>query len=92
MGKNYDYGGREGGGGGWYKKSGKKNNKSEASPSYSVPTMGLSNVLFTFGTTKDAAAFLLTKIKLTRYVGKQSWPGSAMALKAIGEMKDSDMD
>ena len=92
MGKNYDYGGREGGGGGWYKKSGKKNNKSEASPSYSAPTAGLSKVLFTFRTTKDAAAFMLTKSKLARHVGTQSWPGAAMASRVIDDMKDPDVD
>ena len=58
-----DFGGR-GGRGGWHKKIGKKRRNVAASPAYSAPTVGLSNVLFTFGTTKDAAAFLITKGKL----------------------------
>ena len=40
-------------------------------------------VLFTFGTTKDAAAFLTTKSKLARHIGTQSWPEAAVALRAI---------
>ena len=45
-------------------KHGKKNTNAEASPVYSVPTSGLAKVLFTFGMTKDAAEFLITKSKL----------------------------
>ena len=63
MGKKYDYGGRDVRERGWYKRNGKKKNKSEASISYSAPTVGLTKVLFTFGTTKDATAFLFTKRK-----------------------------
>ena len=76
MGKNYnDYGGRGGGwggGGGWHKKSGKKTNKSEAPPSYLAHTAGLSKVIFAFRTTNDAAAFLITNVKLPRHVETQS--------------------
>ena len=86
MGRNYDDFGSRGGRGGWHKKKDKKNSNVAASPAYSAPTVGLSNVLFTFGTTKDAAAFLITKGKLAQHVGTQSWHVAAMASRAIEDM------
>ena len=73
-------------------KSGKKNNKSEASPAYSASTVGLSKDFFTFGTTKDAAAFLITKSRLAWHVGTQSWPGAANSSRAIEDIKYPDMN
>ena len=54
--------------------------------------MGLSKVLFTFITTKDAAAFLVMKSKLAQHVGTKSWHGAAMASRAIEDMEDPDMN
>ena len=68
----------------------RKKNTAEASPAYSSPTVGLTKVFFAFGTTKDAASFLTMKRKLTRYVGTQSWPGSAVALRSIEDMNDPE--
>ena len=73
-------------------KSGKKNNKSEASLSYSAPTLEHTKVLFTFGTTRDAAVFLPTKSKLAWHVGTQSWPGAANSSRAIEDIKYPDMN
>ena len=87
MGKNYS----GGGGGEWHKKQGKKNN-AEASTAYSAPTAGLTKVLFAFGTTKDVASFPATKNKLAQHVGTQSWPGAAVAPRAIEDMIDLEMN
>ena len=60
----------------------------EAPSSYSAPTAGLQKVLFSFGSTKDAAEFITTKSKLARYVGTQSWPGAPVASMAMEDMAD----
>ena len=73
-------------------KHGKKNTNAEASPAYPAPTLGLTTVLFTFGTTKDAAVFLTTKRKLDWHVGTQPWPGAIKALKALEGMKHPELD
>ena len=53
--------------------------------------MGLTKVIFTFGSTKDEAEFLTTKSKLARYVGTQSWPELSVALRAIEDMTNPKM-
>jgi hypothetical protein len=55
---------------------------------YSAPTAGLQKVLFSFGSTKDAAEFITTKSKLARFVGTQSWPGAAAASMAMEDMAE----
>ena len=70
MGRNYNDFGRPGGRGGWQKKSDKKRSNVSASPDHSSPIVGLSKVIFTFGTTNDAAAFLITKSKLARHAAE----------------------
>ena len=75
-----------GGGGGW-KTVGAKS-APDTSSSYSAPTAGLQKVLFSFGSTKDAAEFITTKSKLARFVGTQSWPGAPVASMAMEDMAD----
>ena len=58
---------------------------------HKAPTVGLEKVLFTFGTTKDAAAFEVTKRKITQHVGIQSWLGAETASGAINNMEDHTM-
>ena len=44
-----------------------------AANKYTAPTSGLKNLLFTWGTTRDAAKFTDTLNKLARHVGIQAW-------------------
>ena len=83
MGKTYQ------GGGGWQKQG--KRTTVESPPTYSAPTVGLTKVLFTFGSTNDAAELLATKSKLARHFGTQSWPGASMASSAIEDMTNPMM-
>ena len=51
------------------RKTGKAPKQIKAEISYTAPTPGLKNVLFTRGTTRDAAKFIDTVETLARYVG-----------------------
>ena len=73
-------------GGGW--KTVGAQSAPDTSTTYSAPTAGLQKVLFSFGSTKDAAEFITTKSKLARYVGTQSWPGAPVASMAMEDMAD----
>ena len=75
-----------GGGGDW--KTVGAQSAPDTSSSYSAPTAGLQKVLFSFGSTKDAAEYITTKSKLARYVGTQSWPGAPVASMAMEDMAD----
>ena len=75
-------------GGGW-KTVGKTDTTTPST--YSAPTAGLQKVLFSFGSTKDAAEFITTKSKLARHVGIQSWPGAPMASMAMEDMAEPIM-
>ena len=46
-------------------------------------TPGLEDVVFTFGTAKDAATFDHTKAELVKFVGVQPWRGAAAASQAL---------
>ena len=60
--------------------------EASAANEYTAPTSGLSNVLFTRGTTRDAARFTDTLNKLARYVGVQAWSQSTVTAKAMIEL------
>ena len=53
---------------------------------HTAPTPGLNNVVFTFGSTKDAAEFAKTKSKLSRYIGTQTWHYASEAALAMETM------
>ena len=56
------------------------------STTFKSTVVGLETKVFTFGTAKDAAAFEETKTSIARYVGTQSWRGSAVASTALEMM------
>ena len=60
--------------------------ENKAEISYTAPTPGLKNVLFTRGTTRDAATFINTLDTLARHVGVQAWSQSTAAAKAMIEL------
>ena len=68
------------------RKTGKAPKQIKAEISYTAPTPGLKNVLFTRGTTQDAAKFIDTVETLARYVGVQAWSQSTVAAKAMIEL------
>ena len=53
---------------------------------HTAPTPGLNNVVFTFGSTKDAAEFAERKSKLSRYIGTQTWHYASKAALAMETM------
>ena len=56
------------------RKTGTASEETKVENSYTAPTPGLKNVLFTRGTTRDIARFIDTLTTLVRYVGVQtSW-------------------
>ena len=57
--------------------------EASAANEYTAPTSGLENVLFTRGTTRDAARFTDTLNKLARHVEIQAWSQSAVTAKAM---------
>ena len=48
---------------------------------------GLKDVVFKAGKAKEAADFLATKTKVSRYVGIQSIRGAATALRVLDKME-----
>ena len=48
-----------------------------------APTLGLKEIFFSTGTVKDVADFLITKKKLSRCLGTQSYKGSATASRVL---------
>ena len=58
----------------------------KAKSEHTAPTPGLNNVVFTFGSTKDAAEFAETKSKLSRYIGTQTWRYASEAALAMEMM------
>ena len=54
-----------------------------AANEYMAPTSGLENVLFTRGTTRDAARFTDTLNKLAMHLGIQAWSQSTVTSKAL---------
>ena len=65
------------------RKTGGASEETSAENSYTAPTPGLKNVLFTRGTTRDAARFIDTLNTLARYVGVQIWSQSTATAKAM---------
>ena len=59
------------------------NNNAASKPAFKAPTPGLENDYFTTGSAKDAAQFEEVKLKLSRYVGTQSWKGAHVAAQAM---------
>ena len=55
------------------------------------PTSGLNNVMFTGGTTRNAAKFMDTVKKLACHVGTQTWSQSTVAAKAIIELAEPEL-
>ena len=53
---------------------------------FTAPTPGLENVIFTKGTTRDAARYADTVIQLERYVGTKTWSQSTVGTKAMIEL------
>ena len=53
---------------------------------HTAPTPGLNDVVFIFGSTKDAAEFAETKSKLSRYVGTQTWSYASKSALAMETM------
>ena len=56
---------------------------STTSPKHESRTPGLEDVVFTFGSAKDAATFDHTMGELVKYVGVQPWRGAAAASQAL---------
>ena len=65
---------------------GRASEEIKAEISYMAPTPGLKNVLFTRGTTRDAATFIDTLNTLARHVGMQAWSQSTVTAKAMIEL------
>ena len=65
------------------RRTGVASEETSAENSYTAPTPGLKNVLFTRGTTRDAARFIDTLNTLARYVGVQVWSQSTVTVKAM---------
>ena len=53
---------------------------------FTAPTPGFEDVIFTWGTVKDAARFEETVSHLARFVGTQSWKLSSVASKAMSAL------
>ena len=58
---------------------------------FTAPTPGLKDVIFTWGTVKDAARFEDTVSSLARFVGTQYWKFSSMASKAMSTLSAPDI-
>ena len=70
-----------------YRKKGESADSSAASPKHESRTPGLEDVVFTYGTAKDAAAFEHTLGELVKYVGVQSWRGAPAASLALSSLE-----
>ena len=68
------------------RRTGGASEETSADNEYTAPTPGLKNVLFTRGTTRDAARFNDTLNTLARYVGVQAWSQSTVTAKAMIEL------
>ena len=68
------------------RRTGGASEETSAGNNYTAPTPGLQNVLFTRGTTRDAARFTDILNKLTRYLGVQSWSQLTVTAKAMVEL------
>ena len=61
-----------------------------ATVKFTAPTSGLEDVVFTWGTAKDAAKFEDTVSELARHVGTSLWPQSSVASKAMSTLKSPE--
>ena len=68
------------------RKTGAASEETLADNSYTAPTAGLKNVLFTRGTKRDAARFNNSLNTLARHVGVQAWSQSTVTAKAMIEL------
>ena len=69
------------------RRSGGSGGSGAASPrKFTAPTPGLEDVIFTWGTAKDAARFEETVNSLARHVGTQGWKYSSVASKAMSQL------
>ena len=68
------------------RRTGGASEETSADNNYTAPTPGLKTVLFTRGTTRDAARFIDTLNTLARYVGVQVWSQSTVTAKAMIEL------
>ena len=68
------------------RKTGRASDETKAEISYTAPTPGLKNVLFTRGTTRNAAKYINTLNTLARHVGVQAWSQSTVTAKAMIEL------
>ena len=59
---------------------------------FTAPTPGLEDVIFSWGTAKDAAKFEDTVSRLARYVRTQLWKHLFIALKAMSTIKAPTID
>jgi hypothetical protein len=55
---------------------------------YKAPTSGLEEVVFTWGTARDAAKFEEVKSELSHHVGVQSWKYATEISKAMAELEE----
>ena len=59
------------------------NNNNNSKAAFKASTPGLKTAIFTTGSAKDAAQFEEVKLKLSRYVGTQSWKGAHVVAQAM---------
>ena len=59
---------------------------------FTAPTLGLEDVFFVWGTSKDAARFEDTVSKLARHVDTSPWPQSSVASKAMSTLKSPEFE
>ena len=81
-----------------YQRSGSTSGSTTSAPtpktggsSFRAPTSGYEDVIFSFGSAKDAATFEEVRVKLSRYVTVQSWRGATVAGTAMEDMMEPDL-
>ena len=69
------------------RRSGGSGGSGAASPrKFTAPTPGLEDVIFTWGTAKDAPRFEETVSSLVRHIGTQGWKHSSVVSKAMSRL------
>ena len=68
------------------RRTGGASEETSADNDYTAPTPGLKNLLFTRGTTRDAARFIETLNTLAMHVGVEAWSQSTVTAKAMIEL------
>ena len=68
------------------RRTGGASKETSADNDYTAPIPGHKNILFTRGTTRDAARFIDTLNTLARHVGVQAWSQYTVTAKAMIEL------